>query len=76
MSKQNKTANSPQIVDTIEGFSNQFCQTSELMIFGEFGAPYKVVKHDLKNDKDLDNICSKKVLDKETNLFDETQIQQ
>ena len=73
---RNKTANSPQIVDTIEDFSNQFCQTSELMIFDEFGAPYKVVKHDLKNDKDLDNICSKKVLGKETNLFDETQIQQ
>ena len=36
------------------------------------GAPYKVVKQNLKNYKDLDNICSKKVLQKDINWFDET----
>ena len=38
------------------------------MKFDEFGilngAAYKVVKQDLKNGKDLDNICPKKVLGK------------
>ena len=33
---------------------------------------YKVVKQDLKNGKDLDNICSKEVLGKDINWFAET----
>ena len=36
------------------------------------GAAYKVVKQNLKNYKDLDNICSEKVLQKDINWFDET----
>ena len=38
------------------------------------GAADKVVKQELKNGKDLDNICSKKVLGKAFNQFAETQI--
>ena len=42
------------------------------MIIDEFdicyGAAYKVVKHDLKNGKDLDNICSKEVLGKDMKM--------
>ena len=33
-----------------------------------YDSAYKVVKQNLKNDKDLDNICSKEVLRKDTNL--------
>jgi len=29
------------------------------------GSAYKVVKQDLKNDKDLDNICSREILGKD-----------
>ena len=43
------------------------------MIFDEFdisyGAENKVVKQDLKNGKDLDNICPKEVLGKDSYLF-------
>ena len=46
------------------------------MKFDEFGcsygAAYKVVKQDLKNGKDFDNICSKEVLGKDINWFAET----
>ena len=47
------------------------------MKFDEFGiwngaAAYKVVKQDLRNGKDLDNICSKEVLGKYINWFAET----
>ena len=42
------------------------------MKFDEFdicyGAANKVVKQNLKNDKDLDNICSKEVLGKDMKL--------
>jgi len=45
------------------------------MIFDEidicYGAPNKVEKQDLKNDKDLDNIYFKEVLGKDTNSFAE-----
>ena len=48
------------------------------MKFDEFGcsygAAYKVVKQDLKNGKDFDNICSKEVLGTDINWFAETQI--
>ena len=33
------------------------------------GAANKAVKQDLKNSKDLNNICSEEVLGKDTNLF-------
>ena len=36
------------------------------------GAAYKAVKQDLKNSKDLDNICSKGVLGKGIKWFAET----
>ena len=39
-----------------------------------YGAANKVVKQDFKNGKDLDNICSKQVLRKDTNLFAKMQI--
>ena len=35
-------------------------------------AANKVEEQDLKNDKDLDNICSKEVLGKDINWFAET----
>ena len=45
------------------------------MIFDKFdicyGAANKVVKQDLKNDKNFKNICSKVVLEKNTNLYAE-----
>ena len=48
------------------------------MMFDEFEIWYvaanKVVKQDFKNCKDLDNICSKEVFVKDTNLFAEMQI--
>ena len=44
-----------------------------MMTFDEFDncydAKYKVVKQDLKIGKDLDNICSKKVIGKDINWF-------
>ena len=62
-------------VDTTESFSNQIRKASQLMIIDKFDICYdatnKVVKQDLKNDKDLDNICSKEILLKDTNLFAE-----
>ena len=64
--------------DTIESFSNQICKASQLLIFDEFdicyGTANNVVKQDLKNSKDLNNICSEEVLGKDTNLFAEMQI--
>ena len=68
----------PQIVDTIEHFSDQIREASQFMKFDEFGirngAAIKVVKQDWKNGRDLDNICSKVVLGKDINQFAETQI--
>ena len=73
MSEQEKT---PQTVDTIiESFSNQIRKAYQLMISDEFdtcyGAANKVVKKVLKNGKDLDIICSKEVLGKDTKMFAE-----
>ena len=63
----------PQTVDSIESFSDQIRKASDIMTFDEFDncydSKYKVVKQDLKNGKDLDNICSKKVLGKDINWF-------
>ena len=46
-----------------------------MMIFDEldicYGAANKVVKQDLKNCKDFDNICSKEVLGEDTKLIAE-----
>ena len=46
------------------------------MKFDEFiihyGATNKAVKQGLKNGKDLDNICSKEILEKYIYWFDET----
>ena len=71
-----KIHKTPQIVDTIEHFSDQIREASYLMKFDEFGiwngAAYKVVKQDWKNGNDLDNICSKVVLGKDINWFAET----
>ncbi|XP_023349436.1 uncharacterized protein LOC111718155 isoform X2 [Eurytemora carolleeae] len=59
-----KSIKTPEtVLDIIESFSNQIRKDSLLMIFDEidiyYGAPNKVEKQDLKNDKDLDNIYFK-----------------
>ena len=40
--------------------------------FGIWNNAYKVVKKDLKNGKDFDNVCLKEVLGKDIILFAET----
>ena len=76
MSEQEKSTKTPQTVHKIQRDSDQVRESSYLMTFDELGiwngAPYKVVKQNLKNYKDLDNICSEKVLQKDINWFDET----
>ena len=75
LSRKNSIKTPETVLDIIESFSNQIRKDSLLMIFDEidicYGAPNKVEKQDLKNDKDLDNIYFKEVLGKDTNSFAE-----
>jgi len=67
-----KSTKTTETVDTVKSCSNQIRKASKLMKFDEFGiwngAANKVVKQHLKIEKDLDNICPKKVIGKDTNL--------
>ena len=78
MSEQEKSTKTPQTIHTMESFSDQIREASQLKKFDEFGisygAAYKVVNQDLRNGKDFDNICPKQVLGKDINWFAETQI--
>ena len=77
ITEQTKSTKTSQTVDTIKSFSNQTRKASQRLIFYEFGICYgptnKVIKQDSKNGKDLDIICSKEVLGKDTDLFSEKQ---